>query len=56
MCARQYQLNPSQQVLFFINTHDGPARNFLLNKSTDNYSYDQVRKIMLKEYDSDLQA
>lgn len=49
MCACQNQLTPSQKAKFMY----FPARNFLLNKSTYNYSYRHVWHIMLKKYNSD---
>ena len=51
--SRQYKLSENQKSDILVHAFDGAARAFFLNKTADSMTYDEKKKIMLKEYDND---
>ena len=53
VCARQHRLSIRQKADFFINVLSGPARTFFFNNARDDMSFEEMARMMVREYNSD---
>ena len=53
ICANQLRFNPRDRAEFFICIFSGPARNFFFENINPRMTYEQMRNVMINEYDSD---
>ena len=53
VCARQHNLTTKQKADFFINVLADPARTFFFNNADDNMIFDEMARMMIREYNSD---
>ena len=53
VCARQHKLSQKQKADFFVNVLADPARTFFFNNARDDMTFDEMARMMVKEYNSD---
>ncbi len=51
--SKQYHLSDGLMVDYFIYALGGPAETFFLNNRNDEMTYKEIKKLLLKEYNSD---
>eukprot|EP00171_Calliarthron_tuberculosum_P020181 IDg20181t1 len=52
VCARQYKLSAEQKANYFVNALKGPARTFFIAHHTPGFSFEDIIKMMMGEYNS----
>ena len=53
VCAGQHRFTEKQKSVFFVNVLVDPARTFFFNDAQDDMSFDEIARIMIREYNSD---